>query len=62
MEKYSLKNLNLIDLFDSYCVLRKLEDTSADFYGNVDYVFSCLFGDNSNVLDLFEHLYNSRGI
>lgn len=52
------QKLDLIELYDSYCALKKLEDNSA-YFGNVEYVFSQFI--DSDTLKFFEHCYDSRG-
>lgn len=51
--------IDLIELFDSYCVLRELEDNSLDYFGNVDYVFNVLLDKESDTFKFFEHCYEN---
>lgn len=53
----NFENFDLIELYDSYAALRKLEEDSVVYFGNVDYVYSLLLP--KNVLDFFAYSYSN---
>lgn len=53
----NVENCNIIELFDCYMVLRKLENES-EYYGNVDYLFNFL-DIPDQILNLFAYVYEN---